>query len=83
MPNPTQSDLHVNVPLTNVSVAYMQDKAHFIADKVFPRVPVQKQSRPVLEVLQVRLASDRRAEARPGHRVAWCRLEGRHGSVLR
>ena len=27
MPNPTQSDLHVNVPLTNVSVAYMQDKA--------------------------------------------------------
>ena len=23
MPNPTQSDLHVNVPLTNVSVAYM------------------------------------------------------------
>ena len=44
MPNPTQSDLHVNVPLTNVSVAYMQDKAQFIADKVFPRVPVQKQS---------------------------------------
>ena len=44
MPNPTQSDLHVNVPLTNVSVAYMQDTATFIADKVFPRVPVQKQS---------------------------------------
>lgn len=44
MPNPTQSDLHVNVPLTNVSVAYMQDKSSFIADKVFPRVPVQKQS---------------------------------------
>lgn len=44
MPNPAQSDLHVNVPLTNVSVAWMQDKATFIADKVFPRVPVQKQS---------------------------------------
>lgn len=44
MPNPTQSDLHVNVPLTNVSVAWMQDKSKFIADKVFPRVPVQKQS---------------------------------------
>jgi len=44
MPNPTQSDLHVNVPLTNVSVAYMQDKSSFIADKIFPRVPVQKQS---------------------------------------
>jgi len=44
MPNPTQSDLHVNVPLTNVSVAWMQDKSRFIADQVFPRVPVQKQS---------------------------------------
>lgn len=44
MPNPTQSDLHVNVPLTNVSVAYMQDKSTFIADKIFPRVPVNKQS---------------------------------------
>jgi len=44
MPNPVQSDLHVNVPLTNVSVAWMQDKATFIADKVFLRVPVSKQS---------------------------------------
>jgi hypothetical protein len=44
MPNPTQSDLHVNAPLTNVSIAYMQDAREFIADKVFPRVPVQKQS---------------------------------------
>ena len=44
MPNPTQSDLHINVPLTNVSVAWMMDKSTFIADKVFPRVPVQKQS---------------------------------------
>jgi len=42
--NPTQSDLHINVPLTNVSVAYMIDKSTFIADKVFPRVPVSKQS---------------------------------------
>ena len=44
MPNPTQADLHINQPLTNVSVAYMQDNATFIADKIFPRVPVQKQS---------------------------------------
>ena len=44
MPNPTQADLHVNVPLTNVSIAYMQSANSYIADKVFPRVPVQKQS---------------------------------------
>jgi hypothetical protein len=44
MPSPTQADLHVNVPLTNVSVAYMQSADTYIADKIFPRVPVQKQS---------------------------------------
>lgn len=44
MPHPTQADLHVNVPLTNVSIAYMQSADSYIADKVFPRVPVQKQS---------------------------------------
>jgi len=44
MPNPAQSDLHVNVPLTNVSVAYLQSPSEYIANKVFPQVPVQKQS---------------------------------------
>lgn len=44
MPNPTQSDLHVNAPLTNVSIAYLQDSSKYIATKVFPKVPVQKQS---------------------------------------
>ena len=44
MPMPSQSDLHINVPLTNVSIAYMQAANTYIADKVFPRVPVQKQS---------------------------------------
>ena len=44
MPNPAQSDLHVNVPLTNVSVAFIQSADKFIASKVFPKVPVKKQS---------------------------------------
>jgi hypothetical protein len=44
MANPTQSDLHVNQPLTNVSVAYIQKSDAFIANKVFPLVPVKKQS---------------------------------------
>lgn len=37
-------DVHVNQPLTNVSVAYMQSASNFIADKVFPIVTVAKQS---------------------------------------
>lgn len=44
MPNPTQGSVHINAPLTNVSVAYIQSEDDYIADKVFPRVPVQKQS---------------------------------------
>lgn len=44
MPSPSQSDLHINAPLTSVSVAYLQNSDVFIADKVFPKVPVNKQS---------------------------------------
>lgn len=44
MPGPTVSALHHNVPLTNISVAWIQSQDMYVADKVFPRVPVQKQS---------------------------------------
>lgn len=43
MPLPTRSDVHVNRPLTMISIAYIQKAADFIADKVFPIVPVMKQ----------------------------------------
>lgn len=42
--NPQLGDVHVNAPLTNVSVAYIQDQANFVADRVFPNIPVLKQS---------------------------------------
>lgn len=41
---PTRQQVHIDRALTNISVAYMQDASNFIADKVFPIVPVQKQS---------------------------------------
>jgi hypothetical protein len=44
MPQPTRSDVHVNRPLTNISIAYIQRAQDFVADKVFPIVPVMKQS---------------------------------------
>lgn len=44
MPQPTQSQVHVDAILTNISVAYMQKAENFIATKVFPVVPVSKQS---------------------------------------
>ena len=45
MSQPTQSAVHaVDVPLTNVSVAYLQSDTHFVARQVFPMVPVEKQT---------------------------------------
>lgn len=44
MPQPTQNQVHVDAILTNISVAYMQKAENFVATKVFPVVPVSKQS---------------------------------------
>lgn len=44
MPQPTQNAVHVDAILTNISTAYMQQAKNFIATRVFPIVPVSKQS---------------------------------------
>lgn len=44
MAQPSASQVHVNRPLTNISIAYMQNQENYIATKVFPIVPVDKQS---------------------------------------
>ena len=44
MSNPTSGDVHVSVPLTNISIAYMQKTEGFVADQVFASIPVQKQA---------------------------------------
>ena len=41
---PSVDSVHVNVPLTNVSVAYMQQDAAFVAPRVFPLVAVANKS---------------------------------------
>lgn len=43
MPNPTSNSVHVNRPLTNISVAYARS-AGFVGREVFPVVPVAKKS---------------------------------------
>ena len=42
--NPTTTQLHVNTPLTNFSLMFMQDTDAFVASKVFPTVPVAHKS---------------------------------------
>ena len=44
MPLPTASDVHVNTPLTQISIGYVQSEDAFVAGKVFPNISVQKQS---------------------------------------
>jgi hypothetical protein len=41
---PSRSEVHISTPLTNVSIAYMQDPMHFVAGQVFPEIPVSKQA---------------------------------------
>lgn len=40
MPQPTVGDVHVNAPLTMISTAYIQAQSRYIANQVFPVVPV-------------------------------------------
>lgn len=44
MSQPNRSQVHVDRPLTNISIAYMQSQNNFIASRVFPVIPVGKQS---------------------------------------
>ena len=44
MPNPLVGSVHVDAALSNMSVAYVQDKGVFAARRMFPVVPVQHRS---------------------------------------
>ena len=44
MPMLTPSSVHIDQPLTNLTLAYVQEQSNFIADKVFPVIGVEKQS---------------------------------------
>lgn len=44
MPQPTVGSVHVDRPLTNISVAYIQSADAFIASRMFPIIPVDKQT---------------------------------------
>lgn len=70
MPNPTPGDVHINTPLTNMSVAYVQDATNFVATRVFPTIPVQKQSDLYFVYDQADFARDEMRERAPGTEAA-------------
>lgn len=44
MTQPTARAVHTDQPLTNISVAFLQNAANFVAPRAFPNIRVQKQS---------------------------------------
>ena len=44
MPMLTPSAVHIDAPLTNLTIAFLQDANGFIADRVFPKVSVAKKT---------------------------------------
>jgi hypothetical protein len=44
MTQPTARAVHVDQPLTNISIAFLQNAGNFVASRVFPNIRVQKQS---------------------------------------
>lgn len=44
MYTPTPGDVHVNTPLTQISIAYLQNQTEFVASRCCPVIPVGKQA---------------------------------------
>ncbi|HEV8077038.1 MAG TPA: major capsid protein, partial [Marinobacter sp.] len=44
MTQPTARAVHIDQPLTNISIAFLQNANNFVASQVFPNIRVQKQS---------------------------------------
>ncbi len=44
MAKPTAGDVHVDKPLTNISIAFVQNASNFIATDIFPNIPVSSKS---------------------------------------
>jgi len=44
MPQPTLGDVHISAALTMIATAYVQGEGNYVADKVFPIVPVEHQT---------------------------------------
>jgi hypothetical protein len=63
---PTPGDVHVNRPLTNISIAYFQNAANFVASRVFPNIPVDKQSDMYFQYDRGEFNRDEMRERAPG-----------------
>lgn len=64
--NPSRADVHVNGPLTNLSLHYAQELEGFVADEAFPVVSVLKKSDRYFELDRGDFHRDEMQERAPG-----------------
>lgn len=69
MPEPVGSDLHVDALMSNLLLAYMNMPSAWIADLIFPEVPVAKQSDLIAEIRKSDFFRDVAELRAPGTRV--------------
>lgn len=67
---PGKADVHVDVPLTNLSIAYRQNSSAFVADRAFPLVPVEKESNKYFVIPKGAFLRDEMAKRAPGEESA-------------
>jgi len=63
---PGRSDVHVDRPLTNMSIAFRQSADMFVADRAFPVLPVQKQTDSFFRIPRGALLRDQMEKKAPG-----------------
>lgn len=68
--NPTLAQLHVNAVLTTMSIGYEQDSSGFVADQVFPAIPVKKSSDTYVEFSAADFFRDEMAPRGPSEESA-------------
>ncbi len=66
MSGPKPSDVHVDEVLTNFSIAYAQDTDEFVAEKVMPKIPVNKQSDQFAKIPKGAFQKDQMQKRAPG-----------------
>ena len=66
---PSRSDVHVDRPLSNISIAFLQSQDTFIADRAFPILSVAKQSDQYFTYDRGMFNRDEMTELAPGARA--------------
>mgnify|MGYP001583108182 FL=1 len=68
MPSPTARQSHIDTALTNISIGYRN--AQYIAEQIFPAVPVGKQSDKFFTFTKADFFRDEAGVRAPGTRAA-------------